>query len=67
MQSMFDFTPGSGQAVIELHLVPPREAGPLTHNIMFHKNSFLLQGSKMIKLLKVPIFVCLCVGGGGGL
>jgi hypothetical protein len=31
-----------------LHLSPPREASPLTYNIMFHKNSSLLQGSKII-------------------
>jgi hypothetical protein len=47
---MFDHTPGSGQAVTGLHLSPPRAAGPLTNNIMFHKNSILLQGSKISKL-----------------
>jgi hypothetical protein len=53
------YKPGSGEAATGLHLSPPREAGPLTHGIMFHKDSFLLQGSKIIKLsltfLEVPI------------
>jgi hypothetical protein len=38
----FNFTPGSGQTVTGLHLSPPREAGPLTRNVMFRKNSYLL-------------------------
>jgi hypothetical protein len=42
--------PDSGQALTGLHLSPPRGAGPLTHNVVFHKNSFLLQRSKVIKL-----------------
>jgi hypothetical protein len=46
----FYYTPSSGQAVTGLHPSPPREAGPLTHNIMFHKNSFLLEGNKIITL-----------------
>jgi hypothetical protein len=29
----------SGQAVTGLHLSSSREAGPLIHNIVFHKNS----------------------------
>jgi hypothetical protein len=45
----FNYTPDSGNAVTGLHLSPPREAGPLTHNVMFHKNSFLVQGSKIIR------------------
>jgi hypothetical protein len=46
----FDYMPGSGKVVTRLHLSPPREAGPLTHNIMFQKNKFLLQGSKISRL-----------------
>jgi hypothetical protein len=46
----FDYTSGSEQAVTALHLSPPRETGPLIHKVMLHKNSFLLQGSKMIRL-----------------
>jgi hypothetical protein len=42
--------PGSGIVVTRLHLSPPREAGPLTCNITFHKNKFLLQGSKINRL-----------------
>jgi hypothetical protein len=30
--------------------LPHTEEGPLTHSIMFHKNSFLLQGNKIITL-----------------
>jgi hypothetical protein len=35
---------------IRLHtgLAIPREACPLTHNVMFHKYSFLLQRSKLV-------------------
>jgi hypothetical protein len=47
---MFDYAPGSRQAVTGLHFSPLRGAGPLTCNVMFHKNSFLLKGSKIIKL-----------------
>jgi hypothetical protein len=31
---------GLGQAVTGLHLSPLTEAGPLPHNVMFHKNLF---------------------------
>jgi hypothetical protein len=40
----------SWEAVAGLHLSPPREAGPLTHNIMFYNNLFSLKGSKIIRL-----------------
>jgi hypothetical protein len=33
-----------------LHLLPPRIAGPLIHNAIIYRNSFLLQGSKIIRL-----------------
>jgi hypothetical protein len=33
----FDYTPGSMQAITELHPYPPRDAGPVSH-VMFHKN-----------------------------
>jgi hypothetical protein len=46
-----DYRPGSGQAVTGLHLSPPTEAGPLTHNTMLNNHSFLLQGSKIIRLI----------------
>jgi hypothetical protein len=36
-----NYTPGSGQEVTVLHLSPAKEAGLVTHKIMFHKNSFL--------------------------
>jgi hypothetical protein len=39
----------SEEAITGLHLTPPREADSLTR-IMFQKNSFLLQGSKIIIL-----------------
>jgi hypothetical protein len=56
----FDCTPSLGQAATRIHLSSSREAGPLTHNIMFHENSFLLQGSKIFKFnfyfLELPIF-----------
>jgi hypothetical protein len=35
-----DYTLGGGQAVTGLYLSYGREAGPLTHNIIFHKNLF---------------------------
>jgi hypothetical protein len=44
------YTPGSGQTVTGLHLSPPREAGPLTHSVVFHTNSFLLEGNKIIRI-----------------
>jgi hypothetical protein len=47
---IFNYTPDLGQAVTGLHVSAPREAGPLTHNIMLHKNSFLLQTNKIISL-----------------
>jgi hypothetical protein len=47
---MFDCTPGSEQAVTGSHLSAPREADPLTLDIILHKNSFLLQESKIIRL-----------------
>jgi hypothetical protein len=57
----FDYMLGLGKVATRLHLPPPREAGPLTQ-IMFYNNSFLLQGSKIIRLnrsfLEVPIFFC---------
>ena len=34
---------GMGQAVIGLHLSPPRGARPLSRNVKFHANLFLLQ------------------------
>jgi hypothetical protein len=43
-------TPGSWWAVTGPYLTPPRGAGPLTHGIMFHKNSFLPRGSKIVTL-----------------
>jgi hypothetical protein len=41
----------------------PREAGLLNHNIMFHKNSFLLQGSKIVTHFNYggANSVCVCV------
>jgi hypothetical protein len=42
--------PDLGEEVTGLHLSPPEEAGSLTHNIMFQKNSFFLQESKTIRL-----------------
>jgi hypothetical protein len=35
---ILDYTTGSGQEITGLHISPPREAGQLTHNIMFHNN-----------------------------
>jgi hypothetical protein len=46
----FDHKPGPGQAVTELHLSPPREEVPLTYYVVFHNNSLLLSGSKIIVL-----------------
>jgi hypothetical protein len=43
-----DYMLGSGQTVTKLHYLPPRQVSPLTHNIMFPKNSFSLQRSKTI-------------------
>lgn len=45
----FNYSPGSGKAVIGLHPPPPREAGPLTHNIVLHNNLFYLQGNKIFR------------------
>jgi hypothetical protein len=46
---MFDYTTGSGRAVSELGLSQPRgEGGPLTYNIIFHKNLFLVQEVKKL-------------------
>jgi hypothetical protein len=44
-------------------VTPPGDAGSLAHNVKVHKNSFSLQGSKIIKLhlklLELPIiFLC---------
>jgi hypothetical protein len=47
---MFDYMPDSRQVVTGLQLSPPREAGSLTYDIMFHKNSYLLQGNEIIRL-----------------
>lgn len=44
----------SGNRVTSLTV--QREAGPLTHNVMFQKNSFSLQGSEII-ILNFVIFV----------
>jgi hypothetical protein len=53
----FHYTPGSGHVVTDLRLSRPRESAPLTHNVMFHKNEYLLQGSKMIRL---NLYFCRC-------
>lgn len=39
-----------GKSVTGLLISPPRKTGPLTHNIMFRMNSFLLQGKKRTRL-----------------
>jgi hypothetical protein len=49
----FNCMPGSEQVVTELQLSPPTESGSLERNVMFHKNSFLLQGSKIMSCVWV--------------
>jgi hypothetical protein len=44
-----DYATGSGKAETGLHTPSPRQAGPLTCNILSHKNPFLLQGNKMFR------------------
>jgi hypothetical protein len=39
-----------GQAVTGLHPSPPRKAGTLTYNVIIRKNSYLLQGNKIIRI-----------------
>jgi hypothetical protein len=61
----FEYTPGLGKALTRLHLLLPREAEPLIHNIMLHKNSFLLQGrtQKWFWITKVPLHLAsTCTG-----
>jgi hypothetical protein len=52
----FGYQPGSGKAVIELHFLQPREAGPLKDNIMFHKNLLIIIRLNL-QFLNVPAFL----------
>jgi hypothetical protein len=48
-QRTYNYTLDSRQAAAGLHLSAPIQIAPLTY-VMFHKDSFLLQASKKIRL-----------------